>query len=129
VLKALQEPQLVEQLNDPDSHQLQQPEYARNWHRSIKPEYLVVVGICTHLGCIPTYRPAIGASDLGRNWLGGYFCPCHGSRYDLSGRVYKGVPAPLNLPVPPYHYVTDTLLRVGANPKGSTFEFSSIEEL
>jgi ubiquinol-cytochrome c reductase iron-sulfur subunit len=129
VLTALQEPQLIERLSDPDSRHYQQPAYARNWHRSIRPEYLVVVGVCTHLGCIPVYRPETGASDLGAGWPGGYFCPCHGSKYDLAGRVFRNVPAPLNLPVPPHHYVSDTVVRIGTNPKGSTFVFSAVEQV
>lgn len=98
-------------LRDPNSDEPQQPEYAKNEHRSIKPEYLVLVGLCTHLGCVPTYRPDIGGID--KEWLGGFFCPCHGSKYDMAGRVYKGVPAPTNLPVPPHQYLNDTLLLIG----------------
>jgi len=113
-LKALQDPELVARLRDPDSREPQQfgAEVA-NWHRSLKPEHLVVVAICTHLGCVPSYRPDVAPADLGPSWLGGFYCPCHGSRYDLSGRVYKFMPAPLNLPVPPYYYVNDSVLRVG----------------
>jgi len=129
VLAALQDPRLAGRLSDPNSRAQQQPAYAANWHRSIKPEYLVVVGICTHLGCIPSYRPNPGESDLGADWPGGYFCPCHGSKYDLAGRVFRGVPAPLNLPVPPYRLVGETALRVGENPPGSTFDFSSIQQI
>jgi ubiquinol-cytochrome c reductase iron-sulfur subunit len=95
-LQTLQEPQLRDRLRDPDSEAHQQPPYAQNWHRSIKPEFLVLVGICTHLGCIPSYRPVAGEADLAPDWPGGYFCPCHGSRYDLAGRVFQGVPAPYN---------------------------------
>lgn len=96
----------------------QQPEYANNATRSIKPEIAVLIGICTHLGCSPTYRPEVGAADLGGDsWLGGFYCPCHGSLYDLSGRVFKNVPAPKNLPIPPHHYVTDDLLNIGVDPK------------
>jgi ubiquinol-cytochrome c reductase iron-sulfur subunit len=127
-LKKLQSSADVGLLRDPDSDALQQPDYAKNWHRSIKPETLVLVGICTHLGCIPGFMPAPGG-DLGADWPGGYFCPCHGSRYDLAGRVFSGVPAPFNLPVPPYHFVSDTMVRIGENPEGSTFEFNSIEQL
>ena len=76
-----------------------------------------MIGICTHLGCAPTYRPDAGAEDLGSDWKGGFFCPCHGSRYDLSGRVYAGVPAPSNLVVPPYRFVTDTRLLIGVGPE------------
>ena len=125
-LDGLQDPQLVGRLSDPDSAALQQPPYAVNWHRSIKPEYLVVVGICTHLGCIPKFMPTPSATDPVANWPGGYFCPCHGSRYDLSARVYRGVPAPYNLPVPPYHFPTDKTVRVGENPPDATFDFNSI---
>jgi ubiquinol-cytochrome c reductase iron-sulfur subunit len=128
-LKALQEPQLVSQLADPNSQERQQPPYAQNWHRSAKPEYLVLVGICTHLGCIPKFFPDPNPTDPTPNWPGGYFCPCHGSKYDLSGRVFKGVPAPYNLPVPPYQYASDTALRVGENPPGVSFQFESIQQV
>jgi len=128
-LKVLQEPQLVALLRDPNSLQDQQGEYAANWHRSIKPEYLVLVGICTHLGCIPKYVPTVGAAELGPSWLGGYFCPCHGSKYDLAGRVYQGVPAPYNLPVPPYRFAEANTIRIGENPTGSLFQFESIEQI
>ncbi|HKK14616.1 MAG TPA: ubiquinol-cytochrome c reductase iron-sulfur subunit [Gammaproteobacteria bacterium] len=112
-------PTLDDQLRDPKSKEPQQPPYAQNEHRSIKPEYFVAVGICTHLGCSPTYRPEVAPADLGPQWKGGYFCPCHGSRYDLAGRVYDGVPAPLNLEVPPHRYVSDTLILVGEDKKGA----------
>ena len=88
----------------------------------------MLVGICTHLGCIPGFKPTPGG-ELGASWPGGYFCPCHGSKYDLAGRVFAGVPAPYNLPVPPYHFVSDTVVRVGENPPGSNFSLSSIEQL
>ena len=91
---------LDEGLRDPASENEQQPAYAQNAARSIKPEILVLVGICTHLGCSPTHRPELGPADLGADWVGGFFCPCHGSKFDLAGRVYSGVPAPLNLEVP-----------------------------
>ncbi len=100
-------------LRDPESRVPQQPSYAQNQHRSIRPEFLVLVGSCTHLGCSPTYRPEIAPSDLGPEWQGGFFCACHGSRFDLAGRVYSGVPAPTNLIVPPHRYVSDTLILVG----------------
>ena len=100
-------------LADPDSSASLQPEYAKNQTRSIEPGLLVVEGVCTHLGCAPNYRPEVGAADLGGNdWYGGFFCPCHGSKYDLAGRVYSGVPAPLNLPVPEYG-MDGTILTVG----------------
>jgi ubiquinol-cytochrome c reductase iron-sulfur subunit len=107
-------PTLNPELKDPDSEQPQQLARYRNGYRSIEPEYLVVVAICTHLGCVPTYRPQIAPPDLGLSWEGGFFCQCHGSRYDLAGRVFNGSPARLNLPVPPYYYVSDTVLRIGA---------------
>lgn len=91
--------------------------------------WLVVIGICTHLGCIPKYRPQVNAPDLPAGWPGGFFCPCHGSRYDLAGRVFQNVPAPYNLPVPPYHFVSDTVIRIGENPPDSTFDFNSIEQI
>ena len=103
----------TEKLSDPDSEVEQQPVYAQNPGRSIKPEYLVVVGICTHLGCSPSYRPEIAPPDLGEQWDGGFFCPCHGSKFDMSGRVYAGVPAPTNLEIPPYRYVDDKTIVVG----------------
>jgi ubiquinol-cytochrome c reductase iron-sulfur subunit len=127
-LKTLQDPQITGNLRDPDSAQRQQPDYVVNWHRSIKPEWLVLVGICTHLGCIPAYTPNPGGA-LGTAWRGGYFCPCHGSRYDLAGRVFKGVPAPYNLPVPPYRFVTDGMLRIGENEPGSKFNFEGIDQI
>ena len=127
-LKRLQDAHLASELRDPDSIVLQQPDYAKNRYRSVKPELLVLVGICTHLGCIPEFKPEPGG-DLGPTWQGGYFCPCHGSRYDLAGRVFSGVPAPYNLPVPPYNFVSDTVVRVGENPPGSTFDLNSIEQI
>jgi ubiquinol-cytochrome c reductase iron-sulfur subunit len=101
-----------ELLRDPDSAVVeQQPEYAVNPERSIKPEYLVVEGSCTHLGCAPMAQLEVGPAP---DWFGGFFCPCHGSRFDLSGRVYKGVPAPTNLRVPPYRYIQDDVIIIGA---------------
>jgi ubiquinol-cytochrome c reductase iron-sulfur subunit len=126
-LKMLQATQDTSQLRDPNSDAFQQPGYAKNWHRSIKPEILVLVGICTHLGCIPRFEPNLNEAAPG--WVGGYFCPCHGSKYDLSGRVYTGVPAPYNLPVPPHNFVSDTLVRIGENPAGAKFDFESIEQI
>jgi ubiquinol-cytochrome c reductase iron-sulfur subunit len=106
-------PELNSQLRDPNSEEQQQPGYAQNPTRSIKPELAVLVGICTHLGCSPTFRPEIAPADLGKEWRGGFFCPCHGSRFDLAGRVYSGVPAPTNLEVPKYVYLSDTRLLIG----------------
>jgi ubiquinol-cytochrome c reductase iron-sulfur subunit len=101
-------------LLDPASDNIaQQPAWAKNPARSQKAEYLVLVGICTHLGCSPTYRPDIAPADLGADWKGGFFCPCHGSKFDLAGRVYSGVPAPKNMVVPPYKFLTDTTILVG----------------
>ena len=125
-LDTLRDPKLISQLRDPNSDNWQQPEYARNWSRSIKPEFLVLVGICTHLGCVPLYDPQPDPSNPAPDWLGGFFCPCHGSKYDLAGRVFQGVPAPYNLPVPPYHFADDKTLRVGENPPGQTYDFNSI---
>lgn len=102
-------------LRDPDSAESEQPEYARNEARAIKPEYLVLVGVCTHLGCAPLEKFAKGDVTVAADWPGGFFCPCHGSKFDLSGRVFKDVPAPTNLPVPPYKYVSDTRILIGAD--------------
>ena len=107
-------PKLNDKLRDPASENIdQQPEYAQNEHRSRKAEILVLVGICTHLGCSPSYRPEIAPADLGDEWMGGFFCPCHSSKFDMAGRVYTGVPAPTNLPVPPHYYVTENTILVG----------------
>lgn len=104
---------LGSKLADPTSTVPQQPEYCKNEHRSIKPEILVAVGICTHLGCSPTFRPDLAPADLGPEWLGGFYCPCHGSKFDLAARVYSGVPAPKNMEIPPHKYLSDTRLLVG----------------
>lgn len=102
-------------LSDPESKVPQQPEYCANPTRSIKPEWWVAVGICTHLGCSPTYRPDLAPADLGKDWKGGFYCPCHGSKFDLAGRVFKGMPAPTNLVIPPYKYLSDTMVLVGVD--------------
>jgi ubiquinol-cytochrome c reductase iron-sulfur subunit len=107
------------QVSDPKSEKDQQPKYAQNETRSIKPAILVVEGVCTHLGCSPVYRKDIAPADLGSDWLGGFFCPCHGSKFDLAGRVYKSVPAPTNLVVPPHLYLSDTTLLIGSDRKES----------
>lgn len=104
-------------LNDPQSAVPQQPAYCRNPTRSIKPEYLVSVGICTHLGCVPTFRPEIAPADLGPEWRGGFYCPCHGSKFDLAGRVFKGVPAPTNLTIPRHAYLSNFQLIIGTDVK------------
>ncbi len=129
-LDSMQSQQMVSILSDPDSAQPQQPPYAANWHRSLKPEYGILVGICTHLGCIPLFYPTPSATTPVTNWPGGYFCPCHGSKYDPAGRVFSGVPAPYNLPVPPYRFVNATTLRVGENdPSAQAWNFDSIRQL
>ena len=100
-------------LRDPGSAESEQPEFAANTWRSSNPEYLVLVGICTHLGCSPSFRPDVASDDLGADWKGGFYCPCHGSKFDLAGRVYAGVPAPTNLVVPPYRFVDDGHIVIG----------------
>jgi ubiquinol-cytochrome c reductase iron-sulfur subunit len=103
-------------LEDPNSEEAdQQPDYAANQYRSIRPEYLVVEGVCTHLGCAPTARFEMGPADLGADWPGGFLCACHGSKFDLAGRVFKSVPAPANLKVPPHRYVNDTTILIGVD--------------
>ena len=104
-------------LLDPHSKVTQQPDYAKNEVRSIKPEYMVMKGVCTHLGCSPTLRTDHPAPEIASNWQGGFFCPCHGSKFDLAGRVYKGVPAPSNIVVPPHRYESDTIIVIGEDPK------------
>lgn len=104
-------------LADPGSRRSDQPAYAVNAERSIKPEVSVMVAVCTHLGCIPTFRPTPGAADIGESWPGGFYCPCHGSKFDFAGRVFKNVPAPTNLVVPPYHFASETTLLIGLAPK------------
>lgn len=111
MLEAL--PTLDPLLVDPTSTAPQQPAYCQNPTRSIKEQYFVVIGICTHLGCSPTFRPEFSPDDLGERWRGGFFCPCHGSQFDLAGRVFKGVPAPTNLVIPVHTYINDTTILVG----------------
>jgi ubiquinol-cytochrome c reductase iron-sulfur subunit len=108
---------LDSKLTDPNSEKDQQPEYAQNLTRSIRPEILVTTGVCTHLGCSPVFRKEIAPADLGPDWLGGFFCPCHGSKFDLAGRVYKNVPAPTNLLVPPHTYLSENVLLIGLDSK------------
>ena len=110
-------PKLDARMADPNSDMPQQPSYCKNEHRSIKDAMFVAVGICTHLGCSPTYRPEVAPFDLGGDWLGGFFCPCHQSKFDLAGRVYKGAPAPTNLVIPPHKYVTDTRIIIGEDAR------------
>jgi ubiquinol-cytochrome c reductase iron-sulfur subunit len=105
---------VADEVSDPNSESEQQPSYAQNETRSIRPEFMIMLGVCTHLGCAPQFRPDVGAKDMGGDaWQGGFFCPCHGSKFDLAGRVYKSVPAPINLEVPPHTYDTDTTIVVG----------------
>ncbi|GAB3728281.1 ubiquinol-cytochrome c reductase iron-sulfur subunit [Luteimonas pelagia] len=116
VLEAL--PTLNDQLRDPMSENPdQQPQYANNPTRSIRPEVSVLVGLCTHLGCSPEMVAQIAPQPFDANWKGGYFCPCHKSKFDMAGRVYQGVPAPTNLVVPPHHYESDTTIVIGVDPQ------------
>jgi len=113
-------PKMNDRVADPESTQPLQPSYVGKETRSIKPDYIVLVGICSHLGCSPSEKLKIGAdSGLGDEWLGGFYCPCHGSKFDVSGRVLKGMPAPVNLKVPPYTYLTDTRILIGQDSKGA----------
>lgn len=110
---------LSPRMKDPESEDPQQPAYITGSQRSLKPEFAVLVGICTHLGCVPSYRPEVAPADLGGEWLGGLFCPCHGSRFDLAGRVYSNQPAPLNLEVPPYRFDDDATMTIGLDPEAA----------
>ncbi|MGY8867219.1 MAG: ubiquinol-cytochrome c reductase iron-sulfur subunit [Methylophagaceae bacterium] len=111
---------LKTELRDPHSEELgQQPSYCKNDLRSIRQDLMVLVGICTHLGCAPTYRPELAPEDLGPDWQGGFFCPCHGSTFDLAGRVYQSVPAPTNLVVPPHYFISDNKLLIGTEKMGA----------
>jgi ubiquinol-cytochrome c reductase iron-sulfur subunit len=112
-------PSVDGKVSDPASDVPMQPEYAKNEFRSIKPEVLVLVGICTHLGCSPQSKPAEDKAEMGADWTGGFLCPCHGSKFDLAGRVYKGAPAPVNLEVPKYTYLSDTRILIGDDTKGA----------
>lgn len=115
MLASLSAPEVTERLRDPESRESEQPDFARNVHRSVREEFLVIIGSCTHLGCAPLDRFEVGPADLGPNWRGGFFCPCHGSTFDLAGRVYAGVPAPTNLPVPPYMFMDDNTILIGSD--------------
>ncbi len=116
-IAALEE--IESELRDPASDAGQQPEYARNRYRSREPEIMVLVGICTHLGCSPQFRPGERPSGVDRQWRGGFYCGCHGSFFDLAGRVYTGVPAALNLEVPPHYFIDDNTLLVGEDNGGA----------
>ncbi len=107
------------QASDPNSDVPQQPEYAKNEYRSIKPDIVVLEGVCTHLGCSPQYKSVEAKGDMGQDWNGGFFCPCHGSKFDFAGRVFQGSPAPTNLRVPPYKFVGDTKIIIGDDTKGA----------
>ena len=114
---------VADQVSDPDSQKSIQPDYVLRQepqNRSIKPEFMIMLGICTHLGCAPQFRPDIGAKDMGGDsWQGGFFCPCHGSKFDLAGRVYKSVPAPLNMEVPPHRYESPTVVIIGEDEENA----------
>jgi ubiquinol-cytochrome c reductase iron-sulfur subunit len=109
----------VGNLTDPASKSSLQPEYAQNEHRSVNPEVMVMEGVCTHLGCSPQQRTAEAKAEMGGDWAGGFYCPCHGSKFDYAGRVYRGAPAPTNLPVPPYTFLSDSTLLIGDDKKGA----------
>lgn len=109
-------PKINAYLVDPQCEVAQQPDYIKAPARAIKPRYLVMTGVCTHLGCSPTFRPEHPAPEIDPHWLGGFYCPCHGSKFDLSGRVFKGVPAPTNMVVPPYRFDGETTVVVGEDP-------------
>ncbi len=102
-------------LRDPGSEESEQPEFAQNEFRSLRPEWLVIEGVCTHLGCVPLSRFEVAPADLGPDWVGGFFCPCHGSMFDLSGRVFAGVPAPTNLTVPPHSFIDSETVMIGSD--------------
>ena len=108
-----------ERVTDPNLKVDQQPDYAKNEYRSIKPEVLVLEGVCTHLGCSPQFKPKEMSPDMGADWVGGFYCPCHGSKFDFAGRVYKGAPAPTNLRVPPHTYLADATILIGDDKKGA----------
>jgi ubiquinol-cytochrome c reductase iron-sulfur subunit len=113
-------PQNAAFLTDPESTASRQPDYVKGPGRSIKPEFFIVEGVCTHLGCSPTLKKEVGAaSDMGADWPGGYYCPCHNSRFDLAARVFKGSPAPSNMTVPPHRYASETTLVIGEDTKGA----------
>ena len=115
----LDSPELTSRLRDPESKDSDQPKYAKNSARALNPEWLVLIGVCTHLGCAPMNRFQPGDAELGADWPGGFYCPCHGSKFDLSGRVFKDVPAPLNLKVPPYRFINEGLVQIGVDAEVS----------
>lgn len=115
MLATLTAPEVLGSLRDPQSEESEQPDYTKNDARSLKPEYLVLVGVCTHLGCAPLDRFQPQDAELGADWPGGFYCPCHGSRFDMAGRVFKDVPAPTNLRIPPYRFVTESVIQIGVD--------------
>ena len=112
-------PEVDQNLRDPESRESEQPPFALNEGRALRDEYLVVNMHCTHLGCVPQLLPQVGPQPFDDDWKGGFFCPCHKSKFDMAGRVYKGVPAPTNLRIPPYSYLDDRTLVIGVNPEGA----------
>ena len=112
-------PEVDSELRDPGSQESEQPEFAQNEARALRDEYLVVNMHCTHLGCVPQVVPQVGPQPFDDNWKGGFFCPCHKSKFDMAGRVYKGVPAPTNLRIPPYSFIDDSTLVIGVSPEGA----------
>ena len=110
---------VVGNLTDPTSRSSLQPDYAKNDHRSLKPDIMVMEGVCTHLGCSPQMKPADAKAEMGEQWAGGFYCACHGSKFDLAGRVFRGAPAPTNLPVPPHTFISDSTLLIGEDKKGA----------
>ena len=119
MLATLSTPEVINNLRDPESKESEQPDYTKNETRSLKPEVLVLVGVCTHLGCAPLDRFQPQDPELGATWPGGFYCPCHGSKFDLAGRVFKDVPAPLNLRIPPYRFVNEGLIQIGTDTEAA----------
>ncbi|MBB6095674.1 ubiquinol-cytochrome c reductase iron-sulfur subunit [Povalibacter uvarum] len=119
MLATLTTPAVLDVLRDPDSKESEQPEYAKNATRALKDEYLVLVGVCTHLGCAPLDRFQPQDAQLGATWPGGFYCPCHGSKFDLAGRVFKDVPAPTNLRIPPYRFVNEGVIQIGTDTEAA----------
>jgi ubiquinol-cytochrome c reductase iron-sulfur subunit len=119
MIASLTKPEVTDRLRDPESKESEQPKYATNATRALKPEYLVLIGVCTHLGCAPLDRFQPQDPELGATWPGGFYCPCHGSKFDLAGRVFKDVPAPLNLRVPPYRFINDGVIEIGTDTEAA----------
>jgi len=115
MIATLSDPKVIAQLRDPNSEEPEQPEYAKNEIRALRPEFLVLVGVCTHLGCAPIDRFQPQDAELGADWPGGFYCPCHGSRFDMAGRVFKDVPAPTNLRIPPYRFLNESVIQIGVD--------------